>query len=308
MPTNSARRCAALLLTLILVVAACGDSDGVDTAETPDPAETTEAPETTEPDEPADAPDEPAAEPADSGSTGKPEVQIPEGDPPTELGIDDLIEGEGDGAQPGDLLVMHYVGVLHENGEQFDASWDRGQTFDFVLGQGRVIQGWDEGIVGMKVGGRRLLNIPPEQAYGSGGQGGIPPNSALVFVVDLVDIVRTPTVENAPEPVTELEVTVLEDGDGTEIATGSTVTMHYQILLQTTGEVIDSSYSRGQPLTFAVGTDPTIPAWDEALVGRRGGDVVRMVIPPGLGIDDPSGTIPADATIVTQVEILRVGG
>lgn len=259
-----------------------------------------------------DTADATAADPAtgDQINGGKPVVEVPAGDAPTELGINDLIPGSGKEAAPGDFLVMHYVGVLHADGEQFDASWDRGSTFDFILGQGRVIQGWDEGIVGMKVGGRRLLNIPSAQAYGPNGQGGIPADSALVFVVDLVNALTPPTVENAPAPVTELEVTVLEEGDGPVIAEGSVVEMHYRALLQTTGEVFDSSWEGGQPIVFQVGTEPsqTILGWDQGLLGKRGGDTVRLVIPPELGIDDPSGTIPADATIITEVTILSVVG
>ena len=102
-------------------------------------------------------------------------VEVPDGAAPTELEITDLIEGDGAVAETGDFLSMHYVGVLHADGEQFDASWDRGSTFDFRLGQGQVIQGWDAGIVGMAEGGRRLLSIPADQAYGFGAVVASPP-------------------------------------------------------------------------------------------------------------------------------------
>ncbi|MFT7474124.1 MAG: FKBP-type peptidyl-prolyl cis-trans isomerase [Verrucomicrobiales bacterium] len=206
---------------------------------------------------------------------------------------------------------MHYVGVRHSDGGEFDASWNRGTTFDFVLGQGRVIQGWDQGIVGMKEGGRRLLSIPADLAYGDQERGAdIPANSALVFVVDLVTVATPPTVENAPAPVTELEVTVLEEGDGVVIGEGSTVQLHYRAVLQTTGEVFASSWESGQPASFVVNAEvsQSLPAWDLALPGLHVGDVIRMVIPPGLGIDDPSGEIPADATIITEMTILGVVG
>ena len=119
----------------------------------------------------------------------KPTVEVPEGDPPTELEIEDLEEGEGEEAAEGDQLSVNYMGVLYDNGEEFDNSYDRGAPFDFPLGGGQVIPGWDEGLVGMKVGGRRQLVIPPDLAYGPQGQPpDIPPDSTLVFVIDLVAI------------------------------------------------------------------------------------------------------------------------
>jgi peptidylprolyl isomerase len=120
----------------------------------------------------------------------KPSVDVPTGEaPPTELVIDDLETGTGAEATPGSTCTMHYVGVSWSTGKQFDASWDRGDAFDFRLGEGQVIQGWDQGVAGMKVGGRRRLTIPPGLAYGSRGAGGvIGPDETLVFVVDLVDV------------------------------------------------------------------------------------------------------------------------
>jgi len=119
----------------------------------------------------------------------KPEVPVPDGEPPTELETVDVVEGDGPEAQSGDTVNVQYVGVNYSNGEQFDASWDSGQPFEFQLGGGSVIPGWDEGIVGMKVGGRRELIIPPDLGYGAQGQPpDIPPNETLIFVVDLLDV------------------------------------------------------------------------------------------------------------------------
>lgn len=116
----------------------------------------------------------------------KPEVTIPDGDAPNELQIEDITIGDGDEAAPGDFVEVHYVGVSWSNGKQFDASWDRDETFEFRLGAGQVISGWDRGVAGMKVGGRRRLTIPPELGYGRQGAGAvIAPNETLVFVVDL---------------------------------------------------------------------------------------------------------------------------
>jgi peptidylprolyl isomerase len=122
-------------------------------------------------------------------STEKPDVTIPSEDPPADLVIEDLTEGDGAEAKAGSNVMVHYVGVAWSNGQQFDASWDRGQSFDFRLGAGQVIQGWDEGVQGMRVGGRRRLTIPPDKGYGSRGAGGvIKGGETLVFVVDLLGV------------------------------------------------------------------------------------------------------------------------
>jgi peptidylprolyl isomerase len=119
----------------------------------------------------------------------KPTVEIPEGDPPTALVVEDLTAGDGAEAVPGTQCTMQYVGHSWSTGKQFDASWDRGEPFTFSLGAGQVIGGWDQGVAGMKVGGRRRLTIPPELGYGSRGAGGaIKPNETLVFVVDLLGV------------------------------------------------------------------------------------------------------------------------
>ena len=119
----------------------------------------------------------------------RPTIDKPEGDIPFELGIDDIVVGDGDEAVKGSIVEVHYVGVSHKTGNQFDASWDRGDTFKFGLGKGQVIRGWDEGVAGMKVGGRRKITIPPDMAYGARGAGGaIGPNETLIFVVDLIGV------------------------------------------------------------------------------------------------------------------------
>lgn len=119
----------------------------------------------------------------------KPEVDFPDGPPPADLQITDLTVGDGAEATPGSSVRVHYVGVAHSSGEEFDASYNRGAPLDFPLGQGRVIPGWDQGVAGMKVGGRRQLVIPPHLGYGDRGAGGvIKPGETLIFVVDLVDV------------------------------------------------------------------------------------------------------------------------
>ena len=118
---------------------------------------------------------------------GKPEVDFPGGEPPTKLEITDIWEGDGATAKAGDTVQVHYVGVAYSTGEEFDASWNRGDPLEFRLGMGQVIAGWDRGVQGMRVGGRRQLVIPPDLAYGDRGAGhAIAPGETLIFVCDLV--------------------------------------------------------------------------------------------------------------------------
>ena len=175
------------LLALLLVAAltggltACGGDDGAsgDSAATPIPV-----------------PQDPAADirrivaGLDDDTSSKPEIAAPAGSPPAELERRDIVRGTGPKAKAGDSLTMQYVGVSWSTGQQFDASWDRGEPFSFDnLGEGDVIAGWNEGLVGMRKGGRRLLVIPAEKGYGAQGQPpDIGPNETLIFVVDLVRI------------------------------------------------------------------------------------------------------------------------
>jgi peptidylprolyl isomerase len=130
-----------------------------------------------------------AKSPASQDPNTKPKVEVPSGAPPQQLEETDLIEGTGAEAKAGDTVTVQYVGVDFKNGKQFDASWDRGEPFTFPLGAGEVIKGWDQGIAGMKVGGRRRLVIPPGLAYGPEGYPPtIAPNETLVFVVDLLAV------------------------------------------------------------------------------------------------------------------------
>ena len=168
-------------MLLALFAAACGEDDEPETAATPEPTA------------------EPTAEPAgeidpstvSDDLTAKPAVDKPEGSPPAELVTEDIVKGKGKTAKAGDTVSMQYVGNAWSTGGEFDASWNRGQPLEFPLGAGRVIPGWDEGIAGMKEGGRRLLVIPPDLAYGA--QGAPPvigPDETLVFVVDLEKVKR----------------------------------------------------------------------------------------------------------------------
>jgi peptidylprolyl isomerase len=122
-------------------------------------------------------------------SSQKPDVVIPEGNPPADLVMEDVTVGTGAEAKSGANVEVHYVGVAWSTQKEFDASWNRGDTFEFRLGAGQVIAGWDQGVAGMKVGGRRILTIPPHMGYGAQGAGGvIKGGETLIFVVDLLNV------------------------------------------------------------------------------------------------------------------------
>jgi peptidylprolyl isomerase len=124
-----------------------------------------------------------------SAQPEKPEIEFPDSPPPSALEVTDISTGEGPEATPGSTVSVHYVGVAHSTGEEFDASYNRGEPLQFRLGVGQVIAGWDQGVTGMRVGGRRRLVIPPGLAYGDRGAGGvIAPGETLIFVVDLVGV------------------------------------------------------------------------------------------------------------------------
>lgn len=177
-------RVIALLSVAALGIGACGDDEGGDAALEPaipaqTPTETTTTSETT------GKPFDVASIEVSKDTSKKPTITKPSGDPPEKLVTKDIVTGQGPAVKSGDKLEMHYLGALFD-GEQFESSWDSGEPFPVTIGQGEVIPGWDQGIIGMKGGGRRLLVIPPDLAYGEAGSGSsIPPNSTLIFVVDV---------------------------------------------------------------------------------------------------------------------------
>lgn len=169
MHTRSWRRVVAGLAVVGLLAAGCADD--ADQAE-PD------LPDTPEPTDVTERPDVSTIVATD-----------PEDEPPDALVRQDVVEGDGDEANPGTVVTVQYVGLSWSTGEEFDASWDRQQPFSFEIGAGQVIAGWEQGVVGMRVGGRRVLTIPPELAYGDRGvAGAIEPGETLVFVIDLLDV------------------------------------------------------------------------------------------------------------------------
>src|SRR4051794_35890322 len=179
------------LLLAALAFAACGSSENTESGKTTPQAKATEPPPVAPTESPTEAPggEKPGAVKVTGKLGSKPHITVPGGDPPTKLVIKDLKKGTGPKAKTGQTVTVQYDGVLWKDGSEFDASWNHGQPFSFPLGQGQVIPGWDQGVAGMQKGGRRVLTIPPDLAYGpNGAPPAIGPNETLVFVVDLENI------------------------------------------------------------------------------------------------------------------------
>lgn len=221
----------------------------------------------------------------------------------TELKIEDIEEGEGPEAKPGDMVSVHYTGTLLD-GTKFDSSVDRGQPIEFPLGAGRVIRGWDQGVAGMKAGGKRKLTIPPHLAYGNRARPKIPAGSTLVFDVELIEIKEAPKGDDGG--VAELQIEDLKVGDGAEATKGKTVSVHYTGTLLD-GTKFDSSLDRGEPFVFPLGAGRVIKGWDEGVVGMKEGGKRKLTIPPSLGYGSrPAGKIPPNSTLVFEIELLDV--
>jgi peptidylprolyl isomerase len=182
---SARRKTTALLVTAALGTSACGsDNKNVATAPAPDRTAAAAAAPAVKTTTSAD----PAPRVISKDLEKKPEIPKPTGTPPTKLVIKDIVKGKGRTAKGGRNVTVQYVGASYSTGEQFEATWDNGQPYQFQLGVGLVIPGWDRGVTGMKEGGRRELVIPPDLAYGAEGRPGIAPNETLVFVIDLLRV------------------------------------------------------------------------------------------------------------------------
>jgi len=218
--------------------------------------------------------------------------------------------GTGTQAEVGDVLEVNYVGVLLSDGAEFDASWNRSQTFFVPIGMGAVIPGWDQGIVGMSEGGRRVLVIPPHLGYGSSGAGSsIPADASLVFVVDLVSVLdlEPPAIPEPTEVGESLEVEDLSDGAGNAVKSGDTVTVHYLGTL-TDGTVFDASWQRGTPFTTIIGIGRVIAGWDQGIVGMREGGRRLLKIPSDLAYGErgSGAAIPPNTPLLFVVDLIRI--
>jgi peptidylprolyl isomerase len=314
-------RFVAALAAPLLVLSACGGDD--DTAATPTPTPTS-ADQSVDPSEATTTPTvEPTAAPTPTPAADvdladlavRPVITIPDGEPPTELEIEDIVAGSGTVAHTGDAVLMRYVGASWSTGLEFDASWNRDQAFEFELGAGNVIAGWDQGIDGMAIGGRRRLTIPGDLAYGAAGRGQlIGPDETLVFIVDLLAVVPAdapkPSVTVPDAPATEFSFEELIVGDGATLETGDTVYVHYVGVAQSTGEQFDASWDRGPaPVMKVAGIGQFIPGIEAGLVGMHVGGRRQLIIPPDLGFGDTGagdGAIAPGETLVFVIDLIWV--
>ncbi|MCB0219895.1 MAG: FKBP-type peptidyl-prolyl cis-trans isomerase [Chrysiogenetes bacterium] len=221
----------------------------------------------------------------------------------TELMIEDIKVGDGAEAKPGDLVSVHYTGTLLD-GSKFDSSLDHGKPFEFPLGGGRVIKGWDQGVAGMKVGGKRKLTIPPHLAYGNRARPKIPAGSTLVFEVELLEVKEAPKGDDGG--ITELMIEDIKVGDGAEAVPGKTVSVHYTGTLLN-GTKFDSSLDRGKPIEFPLGQGRVIQGWEKGIAGMKVGGKRKLTIPPALAYGNrAAGPIPPNSTLVFDVELMEV--
>ncbi|MBU8871596.1 MAG: FKBP-type peptidyl-prolyl cis-trans isomerase [Gemmatimonadales bacterium] len=217
--------------------------------------------------------------------------------------VDSLI-GDGDLVGPTDFVVVHYTGWVHSEGgkgDPFDSSVERGEPISFPLGRSFVIQGWEKGVPGMRVGGKRTLLIDHELAYGVQGRPPvIPPSATLLFDVEVMGVPK-------------VQIEVLEEGSGPEAESGDSINVHYTGWLWkdgAKGEQFDSSHKRGQPFQFTLGQGKVIQGWDSALEGMKVGQKASLIIPPelGYGTRGSGGSIPPNSTLCFEVELVSIEG
>lgn len=298
------------------VAASTDDSVSSDPADADvDPADDTDSstPVVGEADEEADGPDQ--SEPAPNPD--KPEVVLPD-ELPTELVRTVLSEGTGDAAEDGDTVVVDYVGVRSEDGEEFDNSYDRGQTFPVVLGSGSVIQGWEEGLIGSQTGERVQLDIPADLAYGDQARSDvIQPNTPLTFVIDVreviegidpADIPTEPGIPLTDVGVADTEFVDLEDGDGETLELGDVALIRYVYFRGDNGAVLETNWSN-EPFQIPY-TEDLLSGLLDGMEGMQVGDRRAITIPPedGFGPEgNPQAGLPADTDIVFLIELVGLG-
>ena len=250
-----------------------------------------------------------------AGATNKPEVDLPD-TVPTELVITELAEGTGPAAVSGDTVVVDYVGVRTEDGDEFDNSYDRGVPFSVRLGEGRVIAGWDEGLVGVQTGTRRQLDIPADLAYGDNPPGGsvIQPGDALTFVVDVRAVVGSVSPDDAPDldiPTssgrTDLDVVEIEAGDGPELELEQTAIAHLLLLRGDDLEVLESTWNFDDPAQIVMVPGGAIEGLVDGMLGMRVGGIRVITMPPELAFGPdgvPDAGLPGDVDVIVVAQLV----
>lgn len=271
-----------------------------------------------------------------SGLVGpEPKPVIPKSDPPDFLALTDLIEGIGQLSTSGKQVTVQYAGYDYETGEKFASSWEQGKPVTFTLGTGEVIDGWEEGILGMEIGDRRELVIPPDLTEGSYPPG-TPEGKTVVFVIDSLPASAAPKAEkaSAPEPAKkeaapkkakaskktkpkvvppkgpapkDLVVKDLEVGTGPAAKAGDELTVQYVGVGYESGKQFDASWDRGEPFTFELGGGGLIKGWEEGLEGMKVGGRRELITPPDFAYG-PAGseTIAPNATLVFVIDLLAI--
>lgn len=236
------------------------------------------------------------------------------------LQVIDLQEGVGQAAKTGDTVEVFYTGWL-PTGKKFDSNKDSGHPLPVCLGSKQVIEGWEQGLIGMKKGGKRKLLIPPELGYGSRGSGtAIPPNAELIFEVELVRILEpgsTPPAvagkddakkdKQETKKPSKLKIEDLKEGAGPAAKANDTVTVHYTGWL-TDGTKFDSSLDGNEPFRVKLGAGRVIKGWDKGLVGMKVGGKRKLHIPPEMAYG-PAGrppVIPPAAELIFEIEMLKI--
>jgi peptidylprolyl isomerase len=280
-------------LALLLAVA-CGPAGPETTGEVAEAA--SDVPETTD-----------AEEAEEAELTGV--VNDTEAVETAELEYIEIEAGTGAQARPGDIVSVHYTGTL-EDGTVFDSSIESGQPFTFMLGQGQVIAGWDQGIALMREGGKATFVVPPELAYGEAGRDQIPPNATLTFEVELVEVIAAP--EPSDIALEEYEVTEsglryfdIEPGTDDSPAAGDAVTLHFHGWLED-GTSLGGTQD-GPPASFQIGSNQVFPGLEEGVSTMQIGGQRQLLIPPELAFGEAgSSSIPPNATIILEVSLLNI--
>ena len=312
------RRTLPLLVTATLLFAACSGSD--------DNASDTSSNETASTEEPSDT-SESATDTSDTGTSDtvappptnpdKPEVEVPD-EIPTELQVTVIEEGTGPAAEAGDTVIVDYVGVRTRDGVEFDNSYDRFEPFPVVLGQGGVIAGWDEGLVGVQAGARVRLDIPSDLAYGAEARGEIiGENEALTFLIDVRAVIQPPDPADAPteagvpasEGATETTFVDLVEGDGPELLAGQTGVINYVLFRGDNLVALENSWE-ADPVSVPT-AEGGFPGFVKGLPGMKVGGRRAIIVPPedAFGPEgDPQLGLPAGSDMIIVVDLLGVYG